>query len=185
MAIYNALLLHPAGVSVVIDGLAASIASVIAMAAKTITMPENAFMMIHNATGGVLGDHEEMREFADVMERITASIANTYARRTGQSIEKIQEFMSDETWFTATEAKALGFADQVTEPVRMAARVRLDRFTKPPKDLIAMNPPARSTPKPGNPTPASDLDDPPEPIAAVLARASEKSSSPSYARKTR
>lgn len=123
--------------------------------------------------GGGLGDQEEMRDFANTMEKVTEAIANIYVKRTGQSVERIQELMSDETWMTAPEAQALDFADEVTEPAKMAAHACLDRFTKVPAALVAMNPAARSTPKPGDPSPA-----PADPAAteAIVARAAKDSS---------
>ena len=107
VAIYNALKRHPASVRVEVDGLAASIASIIAMAGDTIHMAKNAFLMIHNAWVFAMGDAEEMRKMADVLEKIDGTMASTYAERTGSKPKDIRELMDAETWMTAEEAKEL------------------------------------------------------------------------------
>ncbi len=132
IAIYNALRLHKANVHISIEGLAASIASVIAMAGDTVTIAENAMMMIHNPYGWATGDAEAMRKTADVMDKIADSIAVSYTARTGKSIEELKALMEAETWFTAQEAQDMGLVDQIDEPVKAAACFDLSRFTNAP-----------------------------------------------------
>ena len=132
IAIYNALRLHKANIHVTIEGLAASIASVIAMAGDTVTIAENAMIMIHNPYGWAQGDAEAMRKTAEVMDKIADSIAVSYTARTGKTIEDMKALMESETWFTAQEALAIGLVDQVDEPVKAAAHFDLSRFTNAP-----------------------------------------------------
>ncbi|WFP51225.1 Clp protease ClpP [Methylomonas sp. EFPC3] len=124
LAIYNALKNHPARVLGHVDGLAASAASVILMAGDVITMPEDAFLMIHNAQGGAYGDAAELRDMADLMEKLQSSAIDIYQQRTGQDRQTIIDMMAKETWMNATEAKALGFCDQVLGRVGLAAKAR-------------------------------------------------------------
>lgn len=123
LAIYNLLAQHPARVVSHIDGLAASIASVIAMAGDEIRISESGFIMIHNAAGGVLGGASDMRKMADLLDTVTASIADVYAERTSQEVPALRSMMDDETWFTGSEALAAGFADQMVTNLHVAARV--------------------------------------------------------------
>lgn len=132
IAIYNALRLHKASVHISIEGLAASIASVIAMAGDTVTIAENAMMMIHNPYGWATGDAEAMRKTAEVMDKIADSIAVSYTARTGKGIEELKALMDAETWFTAQEALDMGLVDQIDEPVKAAACFDLSRFTNAP-----------------------------------------------------
>ncbi len=120
-AMYNYLRSHPANVTVRIDGIAASAASLVAMAGNKIIMPENSFMMIHNPAGGVRGDADDMREVADILDKIRDMIANAYVARTGQEREKIVELMNAETWMTANEAHELKFCDEVEKAVEITA----------------------------------------------------------------
>lgn len=135
LAIYNVIARHPGVVKATIDGLAASMASVIAMAANEITMPDNAYMMIHNPWGISIGDAEEMIKTADLLGKLAGTLADTYAKRSGQDAEKIAELMNEETWLTAAEAKELGLADNVVDALPLAASYSLDRFGKLPDVL--------------------------------------------------
>jgi ATP-dependent protease ClpP protease subunit len=112
-AIYTALNAHSAKVNVYIDGLAASAASYIAMAGDTIAIAEHAKFMIHNAWGVAIGNAEEMRKLAGVLDKIDTTIRLIYQRRTGNSDKQLRDWMEAETWFTGQEAKASGFADKV------------------------------------------------------------------------
>ena len=133
IAIYNALRAHKANIHVSIEGLAASIASVIAMAGDTVTMADNALMMVHNPFGWASGDAEAMRKTADVMDKITDSIAVSYTARTGKSLDEMKAIMNDETWFSASEALDMGLVDQVNEPVKAVASFDLTRFKNTPE----------------------------------------------------
>ena len=118
-AMYNFLRTHPANVTVRIDGIAASAASLVAMAGDKIIMPENAMMMIHNPAGGVMGEADEMRDMAEILDKIRDMIVNAYEAKTGQSREKIIDLMNAETWMSATEAHELNFCDEVDKAVEM------------------------------------------------------------------
>lgn len=120
IAIYNALKQHAAEVHVSVDSLAASIASVIAMAGDTITMATGSTMMIHNASGIEIGDAEALRAYADLLDVVSNNVAAIYTERAGGTIESWRAAMGAETWYTAEEAVAAGLADSVT-PSRTAA----------------------------------------------------------------
>jgi ATP-dependent Clp endopeptidase proteolytic subunit ClpP len=135
VAIYNQLKKHPATVSVEIDGLAASIASLIAMSGDTVYMAENALMMIHDPWGGISGTASEMRDFAEKLDKVKSVLVDTYVARSGQDADDISALMTAETWFTASEAADLGFVDEITAEQKMAAHFDLSRFKNAPKDL--------------------------------------------------
>lgn len=120
-AIHSMLKRHTANKIVYIDGLAASIASVIAMAGDKVIMPKNAMMMIHNAWTIAAGNKEDFRKLADDMEKIDESIVTIYTDKTGITTEEIKTLMEAETWFTAEEAVEKGFADEVEQEKKLAA----------------------------------------------------------------
>jgi ATP-dependent Clp protease protease subunit len=138
LAIYNALARNPATIIVHVDALAASIASIIAMAGSEIRIADNAHMMIHNAMGITMGTADEMRAYADTLDQINGSLVATYVKRTGQSEEQVRAWMDDETWLTAAQCVEYGFADSVTDEMKMAASGDLSRFHKVPKQLKAV-----------------------------------------------
>lgn len=113
IAILNALRQHPAAVNVVVDSLAASAASFIAMAGDTVTMAPNSQMMIHAASGLTIGNAADMREMADLLDKMTTNIASIYAGRAGGKVEDWLAAMNTETWYSAEEAVAAGLADKV------------------------------------------------------------------------
>ncbi len=127
-AIFNALKMSGKDITVRVMGIAASMASVIAMAGKRIEMPANSMMMVHNAISGVCGDAEDMREVADVLDKIDASIVATYMARTGKSEDEVRALMAADTYMTAAEAKDLGFVDEVIADVKASASFELDRL---------------------------------------------------------
>jgi len=118
--IYNMLRDYKGRVTVKIDGLAASAASVIAMAGDTVLMSPVAMMMIHNPATIAMGDHNDMQKAIDMLSGVKDSIINAYAEKTGMSRNKLSRLMEDETWMDATKAVELGFADSVIE--RAAAK---------------------------------------------------------------
>lgn len=111
--IYNMLKRHSAHKVVYIDGIAASIASVIAMAGDEIVMPKNTMMMIHNASTGVWGNKHNMREVADMLEKTDETLRAVYTEKTGLTDEEIKKLLDEETWLTAEEALAKGFATRL------------------------------------------------------------------------
>ena len=122
-SIYNMISRHKAHKTVHIDGLAASIASIIAMAGDEIVMPENAMIMIHEAWTFAGGNKHELRNMADTLERIDASLCGIYVSRTGRDSDEIARMMEAETWMTAKEAAELGFADRVLDNKKIAASI--------------------------------------------------------------
>lgn len=122
--IYTLLQAHPATITVHVDGLAASIASLIAMVGEEIHMAEGAMMMVHNPWMMAMGDDREMERAADLLRTVKEQTRNTYASRTGQSPEFVQELMDAETWMTAEEALENGFATSIVEDLKVAASVR-------------------------------------------------------------
>jgi len=135
VAIHNALKRHAGTVTVWIDGIAASAASYVAMAGDEIVMPENAFLMIHDPSGLVMGTASDMRAMAEALDKVGGSLAAGYAAKSGRSIDEIAGLMAAETWLDASEAKVLGFADRLAEPVRIAARFDVARFRNAPPAL--------------------------------------------------
>lgn len=116
IAIYNTLKTHKADVHVTVDGVAASIASVIAMAGDTVTMGRGTSIMVHNPSGLVLGNAADMREMADLLDKLAVDIGGFYADRAGGEIEDWLAAMDVETWYSADEAVAAGLADTVLAP---------------------------------------------------------------------
>ena len=123
-AIYTLFQQHKAKVVAHIDGLAASAASYIAMAADEVEISESAFVMIHNAHTIAMGGAADLRQTADLLEQVDGTIRDVYVARTGQSAEKIEKWMRDETWFTGKEAVEHKFADRMVGNMRVAASVR-------------------------------------------------------------
>lgn len=138
LAIYNLLAAHPARKEVVIDGIAASIASIIAMAGTEITMPENAMMMIHDPSGVAVGTARDMEQMREALTRIAASMAGIYAARTGRTEEEVRQWMADETWMTADECMERGLCTAIIPAVKMAAMAHdFSGFKKVPEGLIS------------------------------------------------
>jgi ATP-dependent Clp protease protease subunit len=138
VAIYNALKRHQANITVWIDGIAASIASMIAMAGDEVMMPENAMLMLHDPSGLVMGTASDMRAMAEALDKMKAGIVAAYRDKSGRGDAEIEALMRDETWLSAQGAVDLGFADRVEQPVRMAAHFGLSRFRNPPPQLAAL-----------------------------------------------
>lgn len=135
IAILNALRAHKAHKVVMIDGIAASIAAIIAMAGDEIVMADNAFMMIHNSWGFAVGNANDMMALAAVLEKIDGSVAQTFAGRTGISEKDIRAMMDAETWMAAKDAVAQKFADRI-EDLPIAKDMQtfdLSVFRKPPQ----------------------------------------------------
>lgn len=113
VAIYSALKNHPATVDVTVDGVAASAASFVAMAGDTVAIEKPAKMMIHDAGGLVIGNADDMREMAGLLDELSDTIAGIYADRAGGPAATWREAMKSETWYGAAEAVAAGLADRV------------------------------------------------------------------------
>lgn len=120
--IYTALKSYNGNVTVKIVGLAASAASVIAMAGKKVTMSPTAQMMIHNVSSWAEGDYREMEHTAEILKNANNTIANAYRLKTGKEQDELLELMDNETWMTAQKAKELGFIDEIMfEDIQLAA----------------------------------------------------------------
>lgn len=111
--IYNMLSNYKGNVTVKIDGIAASAASVIAMAGDSVLMSPVSMMMIHNPATIAFGDHTEMAKAIEMLDGVKDSIINAYAIKTGMSRAKLSRLMDAETWMDATKAVELGFADDI------------------------------------------------------------------------
>jgi ATP-dependent protease ClpP protease subunit len=127
VAILNSLRAHPARVVATVDGLAASAASFIVMAADELVMARNSEFMIHEASGFAMGDSATMRDLAERLDHISNNIASVYAERAGGSVEDWRAAMHAETWYSAQEAVDAGLADRVSEP-KAAAEAPKNRF---------------------------------------------------------
>lgn len=136
-AIYNQLLRFPGRVEVDIDGLAASIASVIALAGRDIRMAKNALFMMHQPSGLVMGTPVDMRAMAANLEKVGEQIRGVYTDKTGMKPERVTTMMDEETWLTAEEAHKLGFVDTITGERAMTNHFDLSRYKRPPAVLTA------------------------------------------------
>lgn len=132
-AMATALQAHPSKVVAHVDGLAASAASYVALAADEVEIAQGAFVMIHRAWGFTVGNAEDHLTQAALLEKIDAELVADYARQTGNDAEQIKAWLDEETWFTAEEAVQHGFADRLAEPAKAAARWNLVAFEKAPE----------------------------------------------------
>ncbi len=116
--IFNYLKRHQAKVTVTVMGLAASAASLIAMAGDKIIMPANTMMMVHNPwTWYASGNADELREYAEMLDKVATAMRKTYQARTGMDEEALKAMLATDTWLTAEECLANGFCDEVTDPI--------------------------------------------------------------------
>lgn len=137
IAIYNLLRDHPRDVTVNVIGLAASAASIVAMGGDKITMGESAFMMIHSSWGLVMGNRNDLLEFADMLDKVDTSVAELYARRSGMPVADVLTLMEEETWMTAAEAVKNGFADSTIATKKTNAATPKTVFAQTPVVLLA------------------------------------------------
>ena len=114
-AVFNTIKQHKSKTITHIDGLAASISSVIALASDEVHMAENAFLMIHDPWSIAIGNADTMREEADLLDKLGGTIAKTYMDKTGKDKAEIKDLMAAETWMTADEALEMGFIDVIEE----------------------------------------------------------------------
>lgn len=136
IAIGNYLATYPHAVRATVDGMAASIASVIAASVKKVTIAANAFLMIHNPWTIAMGDAEEFKKTADFLDKIRDSLVTTYEAKSGKDRDTIVKWMDAETWFNANEAKAAGLVDAIGDAAEAKAAFALDRFGALP-DAVA------------------------------------------------
>lgn len=143
IAIHNLLAKYPGRKRMTVEGLAASAASLIAMAGDEIVIPENAFLMIHEAWSWAMGSADEIRSQAAVLESISAAYRDTYAKRSGMDPEAVAQLMAAETWMRGEEAVAAGFATATTAAIDAQAMARLGpipagRFQRVPAALAEL-----------------------------------------------
>lgn len=132
-AIYNLLAQHNGQVTVKVDALAASAASVIAMAGDTIEMADNALMMIHEPWTLALGDAEDMRKTGELLDKIRDSIVTTYQSKTDLDTATIEAMMAEETWFSADEAIENGFATSKSSEKAVMNKIEKPWMNKAPE----------------------------------------------------
>ena len=160
--IYSMLMDYTGNVTVKIDGIAASAASVIAMAGTTVLMAPTALMMIHNPMTVAFGDTAEMQKAIDMLDEVKESIVNAYEIKTGMSRAKISHLMDSETWMNANRAIELGFADDILEDKKkkcatddvafsFAAKSSEMRLWNKLEGKFKTNPVANSEPEPKEP----------------------------------
>lgn len=181
IAIYNGLRGHGAPITVQVMGVAASAASLIAMAGDKVQMPENTYLMIHNPLTVAVGNADDMREVADTLDKLGESLVATYSARTGRSADEIKTLLDAETWLTAAEAVEMGFADEMTPAFAATASFDVEHlpentpaavraiFAKAPEAPAPEAPPAEPAAS-GSPVEDEEL---PEPVAAQIQVAAE------------
>ena len=128
MAMYNVIKRREAKTTVYIEGIAASIATIIALGADEVIMAENSLFMIHNAWGGTSGEAKDMRKTAETLDKITSELTDIYRKKTGLSYESLAEMMNEETWLNAQEAFDLGFIDTISDSIKVAAKYDVSKF---------------------------------------------------------
>ncbi|WP_445357377.1 ClpP-like prohead protease/major capsid protein fusion protein [Microbulbifer sp. ANSA002] len=140
-AIYNLLKDHKAEVETWIEGIAASMGSVIALAGDTVHIAENAYYMVHNPSAGVRGDERALEKTKSLLAKVKTTMKSLYSSRTGMSDEEISQVMDDETWYTGAEAVEAGFATDTTAAMEMAASFNADhlnQFKNTPQAISAL-----------------------------------------------
>ena len=157
VSIYNILRKHPARIEVTIDGVAASAASIIAMAGDHIIMPANALMMLHSPWVYAAGNARDLEKAAEDLRKFEHALIETYMTRGQKSAEEIRAILEAETWMTAAEAVAMGFADEVQSISRRAA-VAMAEAVGIPDSVLARLDAVEHVPAP--PPGAEDHDNP-------------------------
>lgn len=165
LAIYNRLLRHKGHVTAIVEGFAASMASVISMAANRVEMMQASLFMIHNPAGGAWGEAKDFRKAAETLDQIREVLVSAYQLRV-EDRDQIVAWMDAETWFTATEALEIGFVDAVLEAdldiAACADGVDFSQFVNLPAGVGVKPKPqqeAKPMPTPNKPTPAADVSD--------------------------
>ena len=128
MAMYNVIKRREAKTTVYIEGIAASIATIIALGADEVIMAENSLFMIHNAWGGTSGEAKDMRKTAETLDKITSELTDIYVKKTGLSYDTLAEMMDEESWLNAQEAFDLGFIDTISDSIKVAAKYDVSKF---------------------------------------------------------
>lgn len=156
-AMVQAMREHAGAVNVIVDGWAASAASVVAVAGDRVTMAEGAFMMIHKSWTITVGNSEEHSKSGNLLEQIDASLAETYAARGNLSAEEFAAMMAAETWFNPDAAIEAGLADEkvtAADSGKARARWNMGAYSAPPADPVSEAKPEPPAPEP-DPSPAA------------------------------
>ncbi|MEY4402911.1 MAG: hypothetical protein RIR91_946 [Verrucomicrobiota bacterium] len=140
-AMFSALQMHPAKKTALVEGVAASAATSIAMAADSVQMVDGALFMIHRSWTMTMGNAEDLLSTAALLEKVDAALVNDYAGKTGADPQQIKDWMSAETWFTAQEAQAAGFVDQIISGAPASASWDLSPYAKAPNIPAAQDAP--------------------------------------------
>ena len=136
-AIYNSLMRHPARKIVTVEGLAASMGSVVAMAGDERIMPRNATMMIHNPVGSISGESPQIIKFGESVAKMRMNIASAYADATLMPVDELLRMMDAQTWIGAEDALKMGFATKIEKPMDIAAYFDVSRYRNAPKSYGA------------------------------------------------
>ena len=128
MAMYNVIKRRESKTTVYIEGIAASIATIIALGADEVIMAENSLFMIHNAWGGTSGEAKDMRKTAETLDKITSELTDIYVKKTGLSYDTLAQMMDEESWLNAEEAFRLGFIDTISDSIKVAAKYDVSKF---------------------------------------------------------
>lgn len=163
VAIYNMLKASGKNIVVKVMGVAASAASLIAMAGDTIQMPQNTMMMVHNPWSIAAGNADELREHADTLDKIGNSLLGTYVAKTGMAETEMKALLAKDTWLTADEALAMGFATEVTDAIKVKASFDLARADLPKNVQLAIGLSPRASVPPADPADDTVVPDPVDP----------------------
>jgi ATP-dependent Clp endopeptidase proteolytic subunit ClpP len=136
MAIYNALIKHEGKVTVEIEGLSASMASIIMLAGDKVTASENSLIMVHNPSAGVMGESKDLSKRADLLDKMKEQMVSIYTGKSTLTEKQIVSMMDEETWFTSNEAMDVGLIDGVTEAIKIAAHFDLGKITNNVPDWV-------------------------------------------------
>ena len=164
IAIYNALKEHNGEVHVKVDGLAASIASVIAMAGDTVTMAEGSLLMVHLPWTMIAGNANDLRKEAEVLDQHMETLIDIYESNSPLSRQEIESMLAEETWLTAEEAYELGMITDIAGELKQAASVDIDRFNNAPNellDILDLNTKSFSAPEEPEEEPVEEKDEEP------------------------
>ena len=178
IAISNALRAR-GGVTAVVLGAACSAATLVLMGCERIEMPANTYLMVHDVAGAVRGSSDELRDCADMMDKMTQTIVNMYMSRSGQSEEVVRAWLEKDTWLNASEAKDLGLCDEVTQEFKMVAQLsetmtaRMSHAPEAVRALFAAKEPAPTVQESATTEDVPDTDPAQSPQSAVQANASE------------
>lgn len=134
-AIFNTIDNHPSRIITRIDGIAASMASIIALAGDEIQIASNAYYMMHNPWSIAMGDHNDFQKEGELLERIAATLGETYANKTGLDIKAVRQMMDDETWLIGKELVDQGFADKVIGSNKANAKFDLSMYANTPNKI--------------------------------------------------